>query len=317
MAPWPLTYAAITPARDERDNLPRLFASLAAQTVMPLAWIVVDNGSSDGTPAYVEELSAEHPWVHLARSEGGARYTRTGRPYIVAFHAGVAALESDPDVLVKLDADVSVAPDFFERIIGAFRRDPNLGITSGSCWELAGDQWQRRPILEDHVWGPTRCYRWPELNVVLPLEEDLGYAQVDETKARLAGWRTGTQHELPFRHHRPEGSGDGSRSKAWFSEGEASYFVGYRPTFVLARTAYRMRSELSAAAIVAGYLSAFRRRAPRVTDESVRRSVRDRQRLRVLARRAVAALRAPRREAGQFPPRHREREAGENPDTQR
>ena len=290
MATWPLTYAAITPARDERENLPRVFASLAAQTVTPAAWIVVDNGSSDETPAYIQELGREHPWVHLVRSEPGDRYTRTGRPYIVAFHAGVSALESEPDMLVKLDADVSMEPEYFERLLEAFQRDPTLGITSGACWELTGGEWRERPILEDHVWGPTRCYRWPELQVVLPLEENLGYAQVDEAKARLAGWRTGTQHDLPFRHHRPEGSGDGSRYKAWFSEGEAAYFVGYRPTFLLARTAYRMRSELSAAGIVLGYVSAARQRPPRVTDEQVRRSVRDRQRLSVVARRAVSAL---------------------------
>jgi biofilm PGA synthesis N-glycosyltransferase PgaC len=286
----PRTYAAVTPARDEIENLPRLFASLKAQTVRPAAWMVVANGCTDGTVEYVEQLSLEHDWVHLVQSEAEDQYARAGRPYIAAVHAGVAALPLEPDVLVKLDADVSFRTDFFERILGAFAADPELGITSGACWEESNGLWQERPIPQDHVWGPTRSYRWPDLRFVFPLEENLGQALVDETKAHLAGWRTGTQHDLPFRHHRPEGAADGSKA-AWWAEGEVAYFVGYRPLYLIAKTAYRMRTDRAAAALVPGYLAARRHRRPQLSDQAVRQAIRERQRLSVLARRLFVAVR--------------------------
>ena len=45
-----MRYALVTPTRDEETDLPRLAAeSLAAQTVRPDVWVIVDNGSTDRT----------------------------------------------------------------------------------------------------------------------------------------------------------------------------------------------------------------------------------------------------------------------------
>ena len=290
----PLTFAAVTPARDERDRLPRLLESLLAQTVRPSAWVIAENGSTDGTAAYADALAAEHDWIDVVHTEAGVRYDR-GSTYMRAFHAGVAALPLVPDVLVKLDADVSFEATFFESILEAFAADPSLGITSGSCWEPNRVSWRQRPIVGEHVWGPTRSYRWPQLEAVFPLDESLGYAQIDETKAQLLGWTTRTLHDLPFRHHRPEGQGEGSRLRAWFSEGEASRYMDYRPSYVLARTVYRIAGDPAAVAIPAGDVAAAIRRAPRCADLEVRRAIRSRQRLRRLARRAVRSLLSPER----------------------
>jgi glycosyltransferase involved in cell wall biosynthesis len=282
----PRTYAAVTPARNERERLPRLFESLAGQTVRPSAWVIAENGSTDGTAAFADGLAAEHDWIGVVHTEAGARYDRGGT-YMRAFHAGVAALPIVPDVLVKLDADVSFDATFFESIVEAFAGDPSLGITSGSCWEPSGSSWRQRPIVGDHVWGPTRSYRWPQLSEIFPLEEALGYAQVDEAKAQLLGWTTRTLHELPFRHHRPEGQGEGSRLRAWFSEGQASHYMAYRPSYLLARTLYRAVRDPAAVAIPAGYVAAALRREPQCRDLAVLRAIRSRQRLRWIVRRAL------------------------------
>src|SRR5882762_11667511 len=112
-----LDYALVTPARDEEQNLRRLAASLVAQTIRPAAWIVVDDGSTDRTAELVKSVAREHDWIALVSApvDGGQLVDgrRTGRD-VAAFQAGLAALPSQPDIVLKLDADVSLLPDFFE-----------------------------------------------------------------------------------------------------------------------------------------------------------------------------------------------------------
>lgn len=287
----PRSYVAITPARNEVDNLRRLADALQCQTVAPEEWIIVENGSTDGTLELARELQRRIPYVRVVQMSGEERYDR-GRAYIRVVHAGVEVISGSPDVVVKLDADVGFAPDFFERILEAFAADPWLGVTSGSCWEHDGVEWRQRSIRGAHVWGPTRAYRWPECAFLFPLDESLGYAAVDETKAMLAGWRTGTQHDLRFDHHRPEGMAESSRGSAWRLEGEAAYYLGYRPSYLLARAGYRMLGDRHAAAIVGGYWHARANRETRLADHAVRDKLRESQRLRHVASRARISLRA-------------------------
>jgi biofilm PGA synthesis N-glycosyltransferase PgaC len=284
-----MTYAAVTPARDEAENLPRLAASLFAQTVLPVRWIVVENGSTDGTGELVRELAAEHPWIRQLQTEGTETYDRTS-PYMRAWHAGVDALDGVGDVVVKLDADVSFEPDYFESILAAFAEDESLGLASGSCHEWRDGAWREWVLVGDHVWGPTRCYRRACLDVVLPLDDSTGYAAIDVTKAELAGFRVSCLRDLPFRHHRPEGAGEGSRRQAWLCEGESARYVGYRFTWVLGRCLYRLRHDAAALALPIGFLRAALRRAPVYRDADVRAALRDKQRLRNGVRLALRRL---------------------------
>ena len=100
----------------------------------PAGWMIVDNGSSDGTLEIAQRLAAEHDWVHVLSvpSDGVDR----GAPIVRALHAGIAALPEQPDVLVSVDADISMGPDYFERLLARFDADPSLGIASGSAFEL-------------------------------------------------------------------------------------------------------------------------------------------------------------------------------------
>jgi N-acetylglucosaminyl-diphospho-decaprenol L-rhamnosyltransferase len=286
----PRTYAVITPARDELENLPRLAASLAAQPVKPEAWYIVENGSTDGTPELCARLAEEHPWIRiLATSETAGKPVRGG-PVVRAVHAAVDAGALGADVIVKVDADVSFEPDHFARLLTAFADEPGLGMASGSCWERSAGIWTRRHVTGSTVWGAARAYRRECLHDVLPLDPRMAWDGIDEMRANAAGWRTGVILDLPFRHHRPEGVRDGSARRARMAQGRAAHSFGYRPAYLVLRSLHHARREPAALAMIWGYAAAAARRAPQLDDQAVRAELRARQSMRNVPRRAREAL---------------------------
>ncbi len=184
------SYAVITPVRDEIQNLPRLAASLAAQTERPRAWLIVDNGSEDGTPELALELARAHSWIRLL-SVTGAVAAERGAPIVRALHAAVDDLTADPpDFAVNIDADISFEPDYVARLLDRFDEDAALGIASGSAFELQDGDWRQRHVTGSTVWGASRAFRWACLQDVLPFEERVAWDGIDEFKANARGWRT-------------------------------------------------------------------------------------------------------------------------------
>jgi glycosyltransferase involved in cell wall biosynthesis len=264
------TYAVVTPARNEAQNLLRLAACLDRQTLPPAHWVIVDNGSSDDTMAVACSLAETRPWLHVAAVQHlqGFGDSVRGGPVTRAFHAGYAAIDGEYDVVVKLDADVSFGDDFFAVLVRAFE-NPRLGIASGTCYELDDGLWTQRHVTGSSAWGATRAYRAACLEFVMPLEERMGWDGIDELKARLRGWETRTLLDLPFLHHRAEGERDGSRWRAWSAGGRGAYYMGYRWWYLVARALFNLRNEMAALAMVPGYFGAAARREKRCEDPQV------------------------------------------------
>lgn len=286
-----LSYAVVTPARNEAENLKRLAAALAAQTRKPKVWAVVEDGSTDGTWGLLTELATRHDWLlpvtppAKARDEL-ARGRRGGRA-LEGFRTGVRALHGRVDVVIKVDADVDFDPDYCERLLDRFAADPKLGIASGTCYEREGGEWVRRTKANTTVWGASRAYRWDCLPDVMDLEPRMGWDGLDELSVQLRGLRTETFVDLPFRHHRPEGGREHSGLHHGEALGRASWYMGYRPTYITMRALYRARSEPRALAMIWGYGSAALRREPRCPDVRLVEALRERQRLRAALRRGA------------------------------
>lgn len=282
-----LRYALVTPARDEAGNLPRLAESLVAQTVVPDAWVIVDNGSTDVTAAVARELAATHPWIRLLQIPG-APTPRRGAAAVRAFTAGIATLPELPEIVVNLDADVSMESDHFERLLAEFESDPTLGIASGTCWELEDGSWRPQHVTRGHARGAVRAYRRECLRDVLPLVESMAWDSIDELKARVRGWRV-RNLPLPIRHHRPLGRRE-SRLFVWVEEGEMAHFEGYRPSYLTVRAVYQALRDPAALTMLYGYARSVLRRTPRYEDAAVREHLREEQALRRLPQRIREAL---------------------------
>ena len=283
-----LSYAVVTPVRNEADNLRRLAEALARQSRLPTSWIIVDTGSTDQTHVIVDDLARAHSWIET-RSLDGTELVRGG-PIARAFELGFATAPGSADVVVKLDADTSFAPDYFERLLAEFAADPALGMASGTCVERKDGEWRERHVTGTTVWGASRAYRRQCLTDVLPLEHRMGWDGVDEFRANSRGWKTHTFKELPFRHHRREGERDGSPRRARMAQGRAARFLGYRLWYLTLRSLWHARHEPAALAMIWGYVLAAARREPRCADVAARAYLRRQQSMRTLPLRAAEAI---------------------------
>ncbi len=284
-----VTYAVVTPARDEAEALPRLAESLRRQVQRPDRWVIVENGSTDGTLDVATQLAAEHHWITVLTTEGDRTPVR-GAPIVRAFTRGVGALDPHPDVVVLVDADVSMQPDYFARLLRVFTEDPRVGIASGTAVERADNRWRRRYVTGGNVWGATRAYRWNCFLDVSPIEQRHGWDGIDQLKARSRGWETRVLLDLPFLHHRVEGVRDGARSRHWRALGETSYYMGYRSWYLVVRAAFHALREPAALHMVRGYAVSAARRDPQCADPAMRAILHQDQSLARIVRRASEAL---------------------------
>src|SRR5262249_48977017 len=149
------------PVRNEGQHFDQTIRSMALQAVRPVRWVIVDDGSTDGTGQVVDQAADEHSWIEVVhRPDRGFR--KPGGGVIDAFYAGFERIGGIPwDFIVKLDGDLSFAPEYFEKCFARFDAEPNLGIGGGTICQLLDDQ----PVPEAphdvrfHVRGATKIYR--------------------------------------------------------------------------------------------------------------------------------------------------------------
>ena len=284
-------YVVITPLRNEAAYLPLTIASMCAQTVKPLQWVLVDDGSTDDTPALVDEAAARLPWVTAVhRRDRGFR--QAGGGVIDAFYQGWSELrDAHWNVVVKLDGDLSFGPDYFERCLLRLQAEPALGIVGGTCCVLrdgvVGPEFQGEPGF--HVRGPTKIYRRACFEAIGGLMRAPGWDTVDQMKANMLGWGTRTFADIEIVHHRPTGSAYGAWSN-WTKNGIANFVTGYDPVFMACKCVRRLLSRpnlaglIEAAGLASGYLRGYWRSVPRVQDAALIAYVRAQQRRALMLR---------------------------------
>ena len=188
--------------------------------------------------------------------------------------------------MVKLDADISFDPTYFEQLLAEFARRPRLGIASGVCLEQDADgEWVQTRVTGDHARGAVRAYRRECLEEVGPLEDRMGWDVVDQLRALVLGWEAGLLQDLAFDHHRRVGERDGGGRRRWQALGESSYYMRYRFSYLVLRALHHAPRDPGALALLTSYAGQAVRRRPRLDDPAVVAYLRDEQRLRNLRRR--------------------------------
>lgn len=218
------TYAVISPVKNEMPQVERTLATMCAQTVRPLRWILVDDSSTDGTRQLISRFAASHAWIRLICLEQNAP-RQTGSRVIDNFRAGLAELDLACDFIVKLDCDLELPEDYFAQLLERFASTPRLGIASGVYEELRGAQWQVIEMPSYHAAGAMKMVRASCFAEIGGFVASPGWDTVDEIKAQVRGWQTTHFRDISVRHLKDEGSGVGFLRMSAMS-GEIHYLCG-------------------------------------------------------------------------------------------
>jgi poly-beta-1,6-N-acetyl-D-glucosamine synthase len=277
----PSRYVLITPCRDEATYARRCIESVLKQTVLPTLWVVVDDGSSDETPAILAEYAAKHDWIRVVRRENRGRRA-VGPGVVDAFYAGLETISMDDfDFLCKFDLDLDIPPRYFEILIERMAVEPRLGTCSGKAYfedEKTGKLVSEK-CGDDMSLGMTKFYRTSCFREVGGFVRQVMWDGIDCHRCRMLHWIACSWDEpdLRFVHLRPMGSSQQSIWVGRMRHGFGQYFMGTGLAFMTVSSVFRMSVPpyvLGGLAIWWGYVRSMLRRDPRYDDLEFRKFLR-------------------------------------------
>ena len=268
----PYTYVLVTPARNEAAFIELTLESVVAQTVRPAKWVIVSDGSTDGTDEIVTRYAAEHSWIELVRMPERRERHFAGKVH--AFNAGHARLQGIKyDAIGSMDGDISFGPDYFSFLLEKLAADPALGLVGAPFKDRS--TYDYRFVSIEHVSGACQLFRrecFEDIGGYVAVRSG-GVDHIAVLTARMKGWKTRTFTERFSVHHRPMGSAGRGVLQAKFRDGRLDYALGGHPVWEVFRTAYQMTRRpfaIGGLAVLAGYVSASVGRIERpISDELV------------------------------------------------
>jgi len=152
-----LSYVLITPARNEAEYIELTLKSVVAQTLRPLKWVIVSDGSTDGTDELVRKYAETNPWIELVQMPERKERHFAGKA--LAVNAGYARMaDLKYEVIGNLDADVSFDPDYFSFLMDRFAENPKLGV-GGTAFREGNLSYNYEFVGIEHVSGMCQMFR--------------------------------------------------------------------------------------------------------------------------------------------------------------
>lgn len=281
-----LRFVIITPAHNEEAFIEKTIQSVVSQTVLPLRWVVINDGSIDSTGKIAERYQRGHRFIDLINIDR-AKGRHFGNK-VNAFNLGLAkVLSLRYEYIGNLDADISFEQDYFEKLLSEFDKDPRLGIAGGMVSSCIDGKFVSQNVALDSVAGAVQLFRrtcFEQIGgyLALPLG---GIDAAAEIVARMKGWKVRTFPELHVLEYRRTGTATASPMASRFKEGRRLYSLGYGLPFFLMRCVYRAMEQpviLGSAAALLGYFSALIKGYPKCLAPDVVRYLRIEQRQKIL-----------------------------------
>ncbi len=267
MAAGHLPFVLVTAARDEAAFIEATIQSVVAQTALPMRWVIVSDGSTDGTDEIVKRYCARYSWMELQRinRRGGRNFAGKAK----AFNMGLASLAALPyEVVICLDADVVCEPRHFAYLLGELSADPRLGLIGTPSIDPAQEMYDYRYTSIEEVSGTCQMFRRACVEAIGGYVASPG-GNIDTiacVTARLKGWKTRTFTGMILRHQRSMGTAERSPLREQFNRGSRDYIVGNSALWELFRAGYQMTKKprlIRGMALAVGFLWAALRRTPR------------------------------------------------------
>ncbi len=267
-------YVLVTPAKDEAAYIRKTLEAMVVQTALPLKWVVVSDGSTDGTDEIVMEYTGRHDWIELIRMP--ERQVRHFGGKVAAFNAGYERVKGLPfEVIGNLDGDSSFDRDYIEYLLRQFAANPRLGVAGTNYVEDAWDESLKHDYrfanIED-VTGQCQLFRretFADIGGYQPSKQG-GVDLIATVSGRMHGWETRVFTDKVLFHHRQQGTAQFNRFLVELSNGRKDYMFGSHPAWEVCRAVYRLTKRpvvLGGMLLLAGYMGAMLRQSEKVVSK--------------------------------------------------
>ncbi len=232
-----MNYLLLTVVRDEAKHLLQAIEAIRKQTQLPELWLIVDDGSQDGTSDIL--ASIKEKWLVTIRCQKRPPKSLMHYSQLLADYANhiaklAAQRELSWEALAVVDGDSVPEPDYFTALAAVLGKDENMGIVSGELVESS--TMRKTSHRHDNPWGAAVIYRRECLEAIGGLSPTQSHNSVEIALVQARGWRTGINDEVCFEHLRPMGSSGG-----WYrghtEMGSAARWLGMPASFALAKAA--------------------------------------------------------------------------------
>lgn len=282
-------YVIITTIRDEEKYIENTLASVTRQTVKPVEWIIVNDGSTDNTGKIVDNFAQAYPWIQIIHRENRG-FRKAGGGVMEAFYDGYNSIKSQNwDFIVKLDGDVSFDDDYFEKCFREFDKDLKLGIGGGDVIYKIDGKLEVENTHIFHVRGATKIYRKECWNAIGKLIMAPGWDTLDELKANMLDWKTRSFPEVKLVHHRSTGQVDGVW-RNWIKNGFANYISGYHPLFMCFKCLKKIFQKpyiVGSMGLFSGFIKGYIKRIPQIDDKELINYIRQQQLRKLTFRKSI------------------------------
>jgi len=295
-------YILVTPCKNEEENLSNLICSIGAQTIKPTLWIIVDDGSTDGTGEIISRTGREHDWIKGINLDEHPEYMGKHYAYVCnkGFEFAIEYCKKNGikyDYVGLVDADNMLEKKYFEKLIDEFEKDPQLGIASGTnafadIPHLLSELRESNPeadIMDEELWNlygsnevliqsahedkPTgsarlwrkKCFEETGNGYLLAYAPD----SISNVKANMRGWKTQRFKDAKIIErvgYITHGEWEGG-----IRIGKFDYFLG-RPlyySFLCTIKLIRKKSFLFGSAYLYSYITSIVKKEDRIDDPEV------------------------------------------------
>ncbi|MBC36022.1 MAG: glycosyl transferase family 2, partial [Bacteroidetes bacterium] len=191
-------------------------------------WIIVDDGSSDNTCEIVLSYIKSHPWIKLVKHNNQNEVRTGGAKVVRAFNYGYSFVKDKQyDFIVKLDGDLELPRNYFEKVSEVFANNSKIGLCGGVIYNKYGNEFKKEGSASYHIRGAFKSVRKNCFKDIGGFREVWNWDGLDEMIAMFKGWDTKVI-DMPVKHFRP--------TTAAYNKKEHSFKSG--------REAYRMRSNI-------------------------------------------------------------------------
>lgn len=268
-----MKYVIITPAKDEGEYIEQTLKSVCLQTLKPDLWIIVNDGSSDNTASIVRTYQTKCPWIKLVNKENKFEKRLSGAKVVRAFYRGYDELETNNyEFIVKLDADLILPENYFEKVSATFEENEKIGLCGGYCVAEKNGRLVKDRTAKDHIRGALKAYRKQCFEDIGGLKPVLGWDGLDEMTTEYLGWKI---KQLPIEVvHLRKTRKEYAPLSYLVDYGIAYYRIGYGAILTILKAifwAFRKPYFIGGFAFLSGYIIALARGEERIGDKDMRK----------------------------------------------